>query len=132
MAATMYSGREPTYANANTDVDARDSYLVSCLKLVSAQAFVIYRMDPYVVVFRPSALGCRVVGFSSQGAGLDLYSCASWFRLMVLDTPADCNTGMEWIWRFSQQQKNAEKAYLADWRSPKGGICRCAACFFPY
>jgi hypothetical protein len=26
---------------------------------------------------------------------------------------------MEWIWCFSQQQKNAEKAYLADWRCPK-------------
>jgi hypothetical protein len=112
MVAKMNSGREPTHANANIDADARDSYLVSCFKLVSAQAFVIYRMDPYVVVFRPSALGCRVVGFSSQGAGPGLYSCASWVRLVVLDTPADCNSGMEWIWCFSQQQKNAEKAYL--------------------
>jgi hypothetical protein len=115
----MHSGQEPTHANADFDSDARDSYLVSCLKLVSAQAFVIYRMDPYVVVFRPSALGCRVVGFSSQGPGPDLYSCASWVRLVVLDTPADCNTGMEWIRRFSQQQKNEEKAYLANWRWPK-------------
>jgi hypothetical protein len=118
----MHSGQEPTHANADFDSDARDSYLVSCLKLVSAQAFVIYRMDPYVVVFRPSALGCRVVGFSSQGTGPDLYSRASWVRPVVLDTPADCNTRVEWIWRFSQQQKNAEKAYLAGWRSPKG-VC---------
>jgi hypothetical protein len=87
-----------THANANIDPDARDSYLVSCFKLVSAQAFVVYRVDPYVVVFCPSALGCRVVGFSSQGAGPDFYSCASWVRLVVLDTPADCNSGMEWIW----------------------------------
>jgi hypothetical protein len=105
--------REPTHANANTDADARDSYLVSCFKLVSAQAFVVYRMDPYVVVFCPSALGCRVVGFSSQGTGPDLYSCTSGVRLVVLDTPSDCNAGMEWIWCFSQQQKSAEKAYLA-------------------
>jgi hypothetical protein len=90
-----------THANANIYADARNSYLVSCFKFVSAQAFVIYRVDPYVVVFCPSALGCRVVGFSSQGAGPDLYSCASWIRLVVLDTPADCNRGMEWIWCFS-------------------------------
>jgi hypothetical protein len=90
-----------THANANIDADPRDSYLVSCFELVSAQAFVIYRVDPHVVVFCPSALGCRVVGFSSQGVGPDLYSCASWVRLVVLDTPADCNTGMERIWCFS-------------------------------
>jgi hypothetical protein len=101
MVAKTHSGREPTHANAHTDADARDSYLVSCFELVSAQAFVIYRVDPYVVVFCSSALGCRFVGFSSQGVGPDLYSCASWVRLVVLDTPADCHTGMEWIWRFS-------------------------------
>jgi hypothetical protein len=95
--ATLWPGAK-THANANIHADARDSYLVSCFKLVSAQAFVIYRMDPYVVVFCPSALGCRVVGLSSQGAGPGLYSCASWVRLVVLDTLADCNSGMEWIW----------------------------------
>ena len=99
--ATIHSVREPIHANANIDADARDPFLVPCFKLVSAQAFVIYRVDPHVVVFCPSALGCRVVGFSSQGVGPDLYSCASWVRLVVLDTPADCNTGMEWIWCFS-------------------------------
>jgi hypothetical protein len=99
--AKTHFGREAKHANANIDADARNSYLVSCFKFVSAQAFVIYRVDPYVVVFCPSALGCCVVGFSSQGTGPDLYSCASWIRLVVLDTPADCNSGMEWIWCFS-------------------------------
>src|ERR1700734_507886 len=127
----MRSGREPTHANANIDADARDSYLVSCFKPLSAQAFVIHRMDPHVVVFCPSALGRRVVGLSSQGTGPDLYSCPSWVRLVVLDTPADCNTGMEWIWCFSQQQKNAEKAYLATLEqslaSSRIGAGNCAA-----
>ena len=43
---------EPTHANAHIDADARDPYLVSRFKLVSAQAFAVYRMDPHVVVFR--------------------------------------------------------------------------------
>jgi hypothetical protein len=69
--------REPINANAHLDADARDPYLVSRFKLVSAQAFAVYRVDPHVVVLRPSAMGCYLVGFSSQGAGVGLYSCAS-------------------------------------------------------
>lgn len=76
---------EPTHANAHIDADARDPYLVSRFKLVSAQAFAVYRMDPHVVVFRASALGCCFVGFPSQGAGVDLYSRASRIRRVVLD-----------------------------------------------
>jgi hypothetical protein len=118
MVAKMHSGREPIHANASIDADARDPYLVPCLELVSAQAFAIYRMDPYVVVFCPSALGCCVVGLSSQGAGPDLYSRASGVRLLVLDTPGDGDPGMEWIWGFSPQQKSAEKACLAHFCFP--------------
>jgi hypothetical protein len=85
------------------DADARDPSLVPCFKFVSAPAFPVYRMDPHVVVLCPSALGCCVVGLSSKGAGPDIDSCASGVRLVVLDTPGDCDPGMEWIWGFSQQ-----------------------------
>jgi len=60
-------------------------------------------MDPHVVVFCPSALGCGVVGLSSSGAGPDLYSCASGVRLVVLDTLGDGHPGVGWIRGFSQQ-----------------------------
>ena len=103
VAATIDSCSEPTHANANIDADPRDPDLVSRFKLVSAQAFAIYRLDPHVVVFCPSTLRCYFVGFSSQGARPDLYSRASGVRLVVLDTPGDCDLGMEWIWGFSQQ-----------------------------
>jgi len=99
----MHSGRESTPTNAYTDADARDPYLVPCFELVSAQAFAVYRVDPHVVVFCPSALGCGLVGFASTGAGPDFYSCASGVRPVVLDTPGDRDPGMEWIRRFSQQ-----------------------------
>jgi hypothetical protein len=77
MVARIHSGREPKHANAHIDADARDSHLVSCFELVPAAAFAVYRMDPHVVVFCPSAVGGCAVGFSSQGAGSDLYSWAS-------------------------------------------------------
>ncbi len=96
-------GREPIHANANIDADTRDPSLVPGFSLVSAQAFAVYRLDPHVVVLCPPALGCRVVGLSSKGAGPDLYSCASGVRLVVLDTPGDCHPGMEWIWGLSQE-----------------------------
>jgi hypothetical protein len=70
-------GRELIDANAHLDTSARDPYLVSRFKLVPAQAFAVYRVDPHVVVFCPSAVGCCFVGFSSQGAGADFYSRAS-------------------------------------------------------
>jgi hypothetical protein len=101
--AKTQPGREPIHANANIDADARDPFLVPCFELISSQAFAVYRMDPHVVVLCPSALGCSVVGLSSQGAGPDLYSCASGVQLVVLDTPGDRDSGMEWIWGFSQQ-----------------------------
>jgi hypothetical protein len=94
---------EPLHANDYIDAEPRDSYLVPCFKLVSAQAFAVYRMDPHVVVFCPSALGCGVVGFAAKGAGPDFYSCASGVRPVVLDTPGDRCHGMGWIWGFSQQ-----------------------------
>jgi hypothetical protein len=68
--------------------------MVSRFELVSAQAFAIYRLDPHVVVFCPSTICCHFVGFSSQGAGVDLYSCASWVRRVVLDTPGNGHRGM--------------------------------------
>jgi hypothetical protein len=92
---------EPTHANADIDADARDSCLVSRFKLVSAQAFAVYRMDPHVVVFCPSAVGGCVVGFSSQSAGSDLYSCAPGVQRVVLDTPGDGYRGVGWVWGFS-------------------------------
>ena len=95
--------REPIHAHANIDADTPNPYLVPCFKPVSTQAFAIYWMDPHVVVFCPSAVGCGVVGFSSKGAGPDIYSCASRVRLVVLDTPGDRDRGMERIWGFSQQ-----------------------------
>jgi hypothetical protein len=107
----------PLHANANFDADARDPSLVPCFSLVSAKAFAVYRMDPHVVVLCPSALGRCVVGLSSKGIGPDLYSCSSGVRLVVLDTPGNCNPGMERIWGFSQQEKDAEKAYLAHFQS---------------
>jgi hypothetical protein len=85
---------EPIHANAHIDAYARDPYLVSRFKLVSAQAFAVYRMDPHVVVFCASALGCCFVGFPSQGAGVDLYSRASWIRRVVLDTPGNGDRGV--------------------------------------
>jgi hypothetical protein len=63
--------------------------------------FAVYRMDPHVVVFCPSAVGGCVVGFTSQGAGSDLYSWASGVRRVVLDTPGDGCRGMGWVWGFS-------------------------------
>ena len=85
---------EPTHANADIDADARDSSLVPGFKLVSAQAFAVYRMDPHVVVFRASALGGCFVGFPSQGAGVDLYSRASRIRRVVLDPPGNGDLGV--------------------------------------
>jgi hypothetical protein len=87
--------QEPIHANAHIDADARDPYLVSRFKLVSAQAFALYRVDSHVVVFCPSAMGCCFVGFSAQGAGVDLYSCASRIRRVVLDTPRNGHRGVE-------------------------------------
>src|ERR1700760_223710 len=101
MVARIRSGREPKHANAHTDADARDSHLVSCLELVSAASFAVYRMDPHVVVFCPSALGGCVVGFSSQGAGSDLDSRASGVRPVVLDTLGDGCRGLGWVWGIS-------------------------------
>jgi hypothetical protein len=103
VAATIDSCSEPTHANANIDPDARDPFLVPCFKLVSAPPFAVYRMDPYVVVFCPPALGGCVVGFSSQGARPDLYSRASGVRLVVLDSPRDRDPGLERLWGFSQE-----------------------------
>jgi hypothetical protein len=108
-------GREPIHANANVDADARDPFLVPCFSLVSAQAFAVYRMDPHVVVLYPSALGCSRVALSTEGAGPDLYSCASGVRFVVLDTPGGRDHGMEWIRGSSQQEKDAKKANLARW-----------------
>jgi hypothetical protein len=99
--AKIHSGGEPINANAHIDADARDPVLVPGFKSVSAQAFVVYRVDPHVVVFCPSALGGCVVGFSSQGAGSDLYPCAPRVRLVVLDTPGDGCRGVGWLWCFS-------------------------------
>ena len=87
--------------------------MVPGFKLVSAPAFAVYRMDPHVVVLCPSALGCCVVGFTSEGAGSDLYPCPSGLRLVVLDTPGGGNPGMERIGDPSKQEKDAQKAYLA-------------------
>ena len=101
--ATIHSGGSQSLANANLDADARDPYLVPCFSLVSAQDFAVYRVDPHVVVFCPSALGCGVVGFASKGAGPDFYSCASGVRPVVLDTPGNGDPGMERIGGFSQQ-----------------------------
>jgi ketosteroid isomerase-like protein len=79
-------------------------------------------MDPHVVVLCPSALGCCRLAFASKGAGADLHSRASGIRLVVLDTLGDRDRGMEWIWSFSQQQKDAAKAYLAHlFMVPKDG-----------
>jgi hypothetical protein len=101
MVAKIHSGREPKHANAHIDADARDSYLVSCFEPVSAAGFAVYRMDPHVVVFCPSAVGGCVVGCSSQGAGFDLYSWASGVPRVVLDTPGDGCRGVGWVWGFS-------------------------------
>ncbi len=121
----------------NMDAGAWDSFLVPCFSVVSAEDFAVYRVDPHVVVLCSPALGCRVVGFSSPGAGPDLYSCASGVRPVVLDTPGDCDPGMEWVGSFSQQKKIAEKAHLANpsWALPfptgcdqlRQGCCQC--CF---
>ena len=86
--------REPLHANANNDADARDPYLVSRFKLVPAQA---------CVVFCPSALGCGFVGSSSQGAGVDLHSCASGLRFVVLDTRGNGYRGVGAVRVLSQQ-----------------------------
>jgi hypothetical protein len=99
--AKIHSGGERIHANAHIDADARDPDLVPGFKSVSAQDFVVYRVDPHVVVFCPSALGGCVVGSSSQGVGADLYPRAPRVRLVVLDTPGDGHRGVEWIWRFS-------------------------------
>src|SRR5579859_2905050 len=78
-----------------------------------AQAVAVYWMDPHVVVFRSSAMGCGVVGLSSQGAGPDLYSRAPGFRPVVLDTPGDGPHGMARVRGVSQPKKSAAKTYLA-------------------
>jgi len=104
---------EATHANALIDVVAWNPTLVPCFKLVSAPSFAVYRMDPHVVVFRASAVGCGVVGFSSPGAGAGFYSCASRVRLMVLDTPGNCRRSVGWVWGFSQQEKGEETGRLA-------------------
>jgi hypothetical protein len=88
-------GRDPIHANAHTDADARDPHLVSRFGFISAQAFAVYWLDPHVVVFCPSALGCCFVGFPSQGAGVDLYSRPSWIRRVVLDPPGSGDRGLE-------------------------------------
>ena len=85
---------EPTHANAHIDADARDPVLVPGFKSVSAQAFVVYRVYPHVVVFRASALGGCFVGSPSQGAGVDLYSRASRIRRVVLDPPGNGDLGV--------------------------------------
>jgi hypothetical protein len=95
--------REPLHANANNDADARDPYLVSRFKLVSAQDCTLYRMDPHVVVLCPSALGRCFVGSSSQGAGVDLHSCASGLRFVVLDTRGNGDRGVGAVRVLSQQ-----------------------------
>jgi hypothetical protein len=87
--ATIHSGGSQSLANANLDADPRDPYLVSRFKLVPAQAFAIYRLDPHVVVFCPATICRYFVGFTSQGAGADLYSRASGVRRVVLDTPGN-------------------------------------------
>jgi len=99
--AKIHSGGERIHANAHIDADARDPVLVPGFKSVSAQAFVVYRVDPHVVVFCPSALGGCVVASSSPGAGSDLYPCASRVHLVVLDTPGHGSRGVGWIWGFS-------------------------------
>jgi hypothetical protein len=108
--AKIHSGGERIHANAHNDAVARDPDLVPGFKSVSAQDFIVHRVDPHVVVFCPSALGGCLVGFSSQGAGSDLYPCAPRVRLVVLDTPGDSCRGVGRIWGFSQQQKDAETA----------------------
>jgi hypothetical protein len=109
---TLYDW-EPIYANANFDADARNSFLVPCFKLVSTPDFAVYRLDPHVVVFCASAVGCGVVGPASTGAGPDLHSCTSGVRPLVLDSPGDRDPGLGRVWDFSQQAKDAESARLA-------------------
>ena len=92
--ATIHSGGSQSLANANLDADPRDPYLVSRFKLVPAQAFAVYRLDPHVVVFCPATICRYIVGFSSQGVGLDLYSRASGVRRVVLDTPGNGDRGV--------------------------------------
>ena len=87
--ATIHSGGSQSLANANLDADPRDPYLVSRSKLVSPQAFAIYRLDPHVVVFCPATICRYFVGFASQGAGPDFHSRASGLRRVVLDTPGN-------------------------------------------
>ena len=110
--AAIHSGGSQSLANAHLDADTRDPYLVSRLKLVPAQAFLVYRMDPHVVVLRPSTMGRRFVGFSSSGAGLDFYSCPSGIRRVVLDTRSNRHRSLGAIRALSQQQKIAQKADL--------------------
>ena len=110
--AAIHSGGSQSLANAHLDADTRDPYLVSRLKLVPAQAFLVYRMDPHVVVLRPSTMGRRFVGFSSSGAGLDFYSCPSGVRRVVLDTRSNRHRSLGAIRALSQQQKIAQKADL--------------------
>ena len=110
--ATIHSGGSQSLANANHDADARDPYLVSRFKLVPAQDFPVYRMDPHVVVLRPTTMGCRFVGFSSPGAGVDFYSCPSGVRRVVLDTRSNRHRSLGAIRALSQQQKIAQKADL--------------------
>lgn len=98
--AKIHSGGEPIHANAHNDAVARDPDLVPGFKSVSAQDFLVYRVDPHVVVFCPSALGGCVMGSSSQGAGSDLYPCAPRVQPVVLDTPGDGCRGVGWIWGF--------------------------------
>jgi hypothetical protein len=103
MVAKMQSGREPTHADVNIHADPRDPDLVSGFELVSAQAFPVYRMDPYVVVLCPSGRGDCVVGVSSQGAGPDIHSCASGFPHVVLDTPGGGDPGLGRFREVAQQ-----------------------------
>ena len=110
--AAIHSGGSQSLANAHLDADTRDPYLVSRLKLVPAQAFLVYRMDSHVVVLRPSTMGRRFVGFSSSGAGLDFYSCPSGIRRVVLDTRSNRHRSLGAIRALSQQQKIAQKADL--------------------
>jgi hypothetical protein len=55
------------------------------------------------VVFCSSTIRCDFVGFSPQGAGVDLYSCAPGVRRVVLDTPGNGHRGVGEIWGLSQQ-----------------------------
>jgi hypothetical protein len=103
LASDYTLGRALKHANARIHADARDTYLVSRFKLVSAQAFAVYRLDPHVVVFRASALGCCFVGFASQGVGVDLYPRASGIRRVVLDSPGNRYRGVGSIRSLAQQ-----------------------------